>query len=88
MSFSVKLVAVLEPKRILILESAKKTDALKVLIDCLATASEVKNYQELSEGIFHCEELMSTGIGLGIGVAHVQLSSIENPLNTTNLKAT
>jgi len=80
MSFSVKLAAVLDPKRILILESAKKTEALRALVDCLATAPQVKDPKELLEGILHREQLMSTGIGLGIGVPHIRLNSIENPV--------
>jgi len=85
MSFNVELSAILVPARVLILETSKKMDALKVLIDCLAAAPEVKDRQELYEGIFHREKLMSTGIGLGIGVPHVRLDSIENPVMCVGL---
>ncbi len=78
MSLSNQISIVLDPARVLFLETLKKNDALKLLIDCLAEAPEVKDRQELSEGIFHREQLMSTGIGLGIGVPHVRLSSIDN----------
>jgi len=78
MTFNNQLSTVLDPSRVLILETSKKDDALKALINCLANTPEVKNPQELHDGIFHREELMSTGIGLGIGVPHVRLNSIEN----------
>lgn len=80
MPFSVELCSVLDPSRVLILESSKKVDALKTLVDCLSNAQEVKDRQELTEGIFRREDLMSTGIGKGIGVPHVRLDSVENPV--------
>jgi len=85
MTFSNQISTVLNPDRVLVLETSKKNDALKLLIDRLAAAPEVKDRQELYEGIFHREELMSTGIGLGIGVPHVRLSSIENPVMCVGL---
>jgi len=85
MTFSIQLSAALDPKRVLILESTNKTDALRVLVDCLATAPQIKDPEELLEGILHREQLMSTGIGLGIGVPHVRLSSIENPVMCVGL---
>ena len=85
MTFSNQISTVLDPTRVLILKTSEKIDALKMLIDGLAAAPEVKDRQELEEGIFHREELMSTGIGLGIGVPHVRLSSIENPVMCAGL---
>ena len=69
---------VLNKKRILFLDCATKADALKSLIDCLSDAPEITDREELAEGIFHREELMSTGIGLGIAVPHVRLASIKD----------
>ena len=69
---------VLEPSRICILEGLNKSEALKVLIDCLAAAPEVTDRDDLHNGIFYREELMSTGIGMGIAVPHVRLSSVKD----------
>jgi len=85
MSSTVELSAFLDPGRVLILECSQKKEALEALIDCLAGAPEVKDRQELSAGIFHREELMSTGIGMGIGVPHVRLDSVENPVMCVGL---
>jgi PTS system nitrogen regulatory IIA component len=85
MTFSNRISDVLDPNRVLVLETSKKSDALKLLIDCLATAPQVNDRQELHDGIFYREELMSTGIGLGIGVPHVRLNSIENPVMCVGL---
>ena len=80
MSFDFDLSTVLDESRVLILKSSKKRVALKALIDCLARAPQVKDPRELAEGIFHREQLMSTGIGMGIGVPHVRLDSVESPV--------
>jgi PTS system nitrogen regulatory IIA component len=80
MPLSVELSAVLDASRVLILESSTKNDTLEALIDCLSTASEIKNPKELYDAIFYREQLMSTGIGMGIGVPHVRLNSVEKPV--------
>ena len=69
---------VLNKKRILFLDCTTKAEALKSLIDSLSDAPEITDREELAEGIFHREELMSTGIGLGIAVPHVRLASVKD----------
>ncbi len=71
--------SVLIPGRICILDCNDKENALRQLIELLATAPEVKNPDELARGIFYREQLMSTGIGMGIAVPHVRLKSVEKP---------
>lgn len=74
------LANVLTPERVYILSKMAKIQALKTLIESLAHTSEVKDAKALEQGIFHREELMSTGIGLGIGVPHVRLTCVKNPV--------
>jgi len=74
------LFRVLTPERVLILESTTKKDALQVLIECLGTAPQITDRNDLTRGIFYREELMSTGIGMGIAVPHVRLSSVTGPV--------
>ncbi len=68
----------LSPERVLILDCVHKKDALNALIDCIAKALEVQDRDELAKEIFHREELMSTGIGLGVAVPHVRLDSVAD----------
>jgi len=75
---TVDLKRVLTPDRIITLEAASKTDALNELVECLARAPQIKNEEELREGIFRREELMSTGIGQGIAIPHVRLDSVKD----------
>jgi len=67
---------ILSPDRVVFLEGSKKENALKTLCAVLATSPMVPNEEELEAAIFRREELMSTGIGFGIGVPHVRLPSV------------
>lgn len=80
-----ELARVLVPQRVLILDSKTKRDALLALTDCLGTAPEVKDRDALAKGIFYREELMSTGIGMGIAVPHVRLASVTGPVMCAGL---
>ena len=71
---------ILVPQRVLILESKTKKNALQTLAECLATAPQIKDCDALIKGIFYREELMSTGIGMGIAVPHVRLDSVTGPV--------
>jgi len=75
---STELDAALAPERVLILTCRKKVEVLNALIDCLAQAPQIKDRRALAEGIFRREQLMSTGIGLGIAIPHVRLTTIED----------
>ena len=80
-----ELAHVLVPQRVLILDSKTKRDALLVLTDCLGTAPEIEDRDALTQGIFYREELMSTGIGMGIAVPHVRLASVTGPVMCAGL---
>ncbi len=69
---------ILSPERVVFLEDCGKENALQTLCAALATSPMVPDEAELSEAIFRREELMSTGIGFGIGVPHVRLPSVKD----------
>lgn len=70
--------AVLTAERVVIIDSADKKTVLTRLVDLLAETPFVRNREELLKGIFAREELMSTGIGFGIGVPHVRIDSVTD----------
>ncbi len=70
--------SLLTPERIAILDETDKKTVLTKLVDLLATSPLVKNRDELLNGIFAREELMSTGIGFGVGVPHVRIDSVSD----------
>ena len=78
MSDEICLKNILNKKRIFLVEDINKTECLKKLTNILAKEPEVHDEAELEKEIFKREELMSTGIGAGIGIPHVRLNSISN----------
>lgn len=66
----------LSSDRVVFLDDVSKENALKTLCAVLASSPLVPNEEELQSAIFRREELMSTGIGFGVGVPHVRLSSV------------
>lgn len=69
---------ILSLERVVFIETASKNDALKTLAAALGTSPLVQNEAELEQAIFRREELMSTGIGFGVGVPHVRLASVSD----------
>ncbi len=72
------LVDVLNADRVVLLDCTTKEDALNALIDVLGDCPMIKKKKELKEAIFSRENLMSTGIGFGIGVPHVRIASVKD----------
>ncbi len=68
----------LAPERVLITDFSTKRDILTALINNLATAPQVKDPKKLEEAIWERENLMSTGIGLGIGIPHVRIYAVSD----------
>ena len=74
----IPMASILSKDRITFIEAASKESAFTQLVDLLATSPQVHNRDQLLEHLFQREELMSTGIGLGIGVPHVRLNSVDD----------
>jgi PTS system nitrogen regulatory IIA component len=70
--------ATLTAERVIILEEADKDTILRRLVDLLAESPFVRNRDALLKGILDREELMSTGIGFGVGVPHVRIDSVSD----------
>lgn len=69
---------VLLPERVLLTDYATKRESLLGLIDVLADAPEVTDREEVVEGIFQREKIISTGLGMGLAVPHLRDASIKN----------
>jgi len=69
---------ILTSDRVVIIEKADKETVLRRLVDLLAQSPLVRNREKLLEGILAREELMSTGIGFGVGVPHVRIDSVSD----------
>jgi PTS system nitrogen regulatory IIA component len=69
---------ILAHERVLITDFSNKRDMLTALISSLSEAPQVKDPEELEKTIWEREKLMSTGIGLGIGIPHVRIYSVSD----------
>ena len=67
----------LAPERVVFLKSTTKADALEELIQVAKDFSENITLEELRKAVWEREEMMSTGIGQGIGIPHVRLPGLE-----------
>ncbi|MBL7215151.1 MAG: PTS sugar transporter subunit IIA [Phycisphaerae bacterium] len=76
----INLKDILNPAHITLMETDSKDAALMQMLDNLDQTDAVTDKQAIMEGIFQREKLMSTGIGLGIGIPHVRMDGIENLL--------
>ena len=70
--------ATLTAERVVLMNAVDKKTVLTRLVDLLAETPFVRNRDELLNGILAREELMSTGIGFGIGVPHVRIDSVTD----------
>lgn len=61
-----------------LLKGKKKRKILLELIDNICKNKKLNNKEEIKQAILHREELMSTGIGLGIGVPHIRIKGIKD----------
>ncbi len=70
------LARILDADRVVFVDSNRKQEALRQLGAVLSTSSLVRDPDELDQSILRREELMSTGIGFGVGVPHVRIDSV------------
>jgi PTS system nitrogen regulatory IIA component len=69
---------VLIPARIVFLDSDSRTDVIKSLVPVLAATPGMPGVGEMEAAFLQREEMMSTGIGMGIGVPHIRLPGINS----------
>lgn len=69
---------VIDRSRVSVVDTDSKAEFLEILIDLLAQSPRVTDRAALREAVFARESLMSTGIGLGVGVPHVRLDSVTD----------
>ena len=73
----IRLELILNPNCIEIIDGTMtKADALNTLIQKTCSTHDL-NEEVVTKAIFDREELMSTGIGLGLAVPHVRLKNVE-----------
>ncbi len=62
-----------------------KNEILNELIDFTAETYEFSDLEFVRAQIFHREELMSTGIGLGLAIPHIRTDQVTSPVITIGI---
>jgi fructose-specific phosphotransferase system IIA component len=68
----------IDESRIVDLQATNKEDALRELVDVLATSPDVTDRDELLHAIFEREKVISTGVGIEVALPHVKIPSVKN----------
>ena len=71
---------IITPKLIIKLASEKKENAILELLKLIESNCNIPNPKLLTKKIFHREELMSTGIGLNLGIPHTRIKGVLSPI--------
>ena len=69
---------VVSPERIVFLDCDTRTSVIKSMVPVLSSIPGMPDADELEVAFLQREEMMSTGIGMGVGVPHVRLPNIES----------
>lgn len=69
---------VITPDAVAVLKETSKADVLNRLVEKMSKMPMIKNPELLAEAIHRREGMMSTAIGLQLGVPHVRLTSVSD----------
>ena len=64
---------------ITLLKSTQKTEAIIEMATIAGEQGIVDDVDDLTQKLFYREQLMSTGLGLGIGIPHVRYNDLKTP---------
>lgn len=68
----------IDEARIIDLKATTKEDALRELVDVLATSPDVTDKDDLLEAILERERVISTGVGIEVALPHVKIASVKD----------
>jgi PTS system nitrogen regulatory IIA component len=69
---------IIDKKLVMFLETAEMKDTVKAMIDEVYKAGKISDRNEFEKAIIAREEIVSTGIGLGVAIPHAKLPTIDN----------
>lgn len=68
----------IDESRIVDLKATTKEEALRELVDVLATSPNVTDPDDLLRAILEREKVLSTGVGIEVAMPHVKIPSVKN----------
>lgn len=75
---AIELHKLIRPDRVIDLKSTTKHDALEELCGLLADDPNVTDCPAFLDAIYKREELVSTGVGLGVAIPHVKIAEVKD----------
>ena len=77
-AISLKFSQYLDPNLVLFLTAPSQNEAIDALIACLSSAGKLVDQGAFRSAILHREQLVSTGIGLGVAIPHAKMKEIPD----------
>ncbi len=74
----VQLIDYLDDECVLFLSSSSKEEVLKKLVDSVATRSKITEKDRFYQAIVDRENLVSTGVGMGVAIPHAKLNVCQD----------
>ncbi len=68
----------LEPNLVSFLDVETRDEALKAMVDLLDTGRKLKDKEKFHQAIIARENIVSTGIGMGVAIPHAKLPDYDN----------
>lgn len=68
----------IDEQRIVDLRATTKEEALRELVDVLATSPSITDREDFLEKIFERERVISTGVGIEVALPHVKIPSVKD----------
>lgn len=69
---------IISEKSIFFLDTTRMEDTIEFMVEKAYELKKIENQEEFKKAIFEREELVSTGVGLGIAIPHAKLKNIKD----------
>jgi fructose-specific phosphotransferase system IIA component len=80
-STDLKVSSFLSPKRLAILNATSKSDALRQTLELFRECPYINDFPAFCAEIKQREEVLSTGIGFGVGIPHVRSKQVRESVS-------
>jgi len=68
----------IDPNLIIFLDAENRDEALKALVDSVFASKKINSKENFLNAIISREDLVSTGIGMGVAIPHSKLSTCDD----------
>ena len=76
---TIRLATYLAKRRVRVLEAATKEEAIQKMLALFRDSPSMADHATFADAIWQREEVLPTGLGLGIGVPHARTPAVRHP---------